>query len=186
MVIWQTQTSHLFQALDYVNEYDVRVTLDYVRGRTSLWQPFYVVYATDVYDDMDESLVHVPNFPSLSGHITCDGKAKQLIVGLVRDHVQFLPLLSSTMRDRRYNLLFPKTVLDCLDTEQSEFGPSRRGNIRGIRKYAFRREAIGNTPIFRLPARGITSHQPYVNDRFKQLVEANNLTGLKFKRVWQG
>ena len=135
---------------------------------------------------MDESLVRVPNFPSISGHIACDEEAKLILDGLVKNHVEFLPLLSHTIKDKQYYILYPKTILDCLNTVRSEFVRLQSGDIRGMRRYAFRPDSIGNTPIFRLPVAGISSHRPYVNDRFKQLVEDNKLTGLEFKKVWEG
>lgn len=186
MVIWRIRTSGEYQALDYVNKYDVRGTREYKRGELSTWRPFYVVYATDVYDDMDESLVRVPNFPDISGNITCDEEAKLILDEYVHDHAEFLLLLSYTIKDKRYFILYPKTILDCLDNERSEFVRLPSGYIRGIRRYAFRPDSIGDTPIFRLPVAGISSHRPYVNDRFKQLVEDNKLTGLEFQKVWEG
>lgn len=186
MVIWQTKASRTYQALDYVNEYDVRSTMAYERGELSTWIPFYVKYATDVYDDMDDRDVRVPNFPRISGNITCDEEAKLILENLVHDHVEFLPLLSHTIKDKQYYILYPKTILNCLDNEQSEFARLKGKYILGIRKHVFRPRCVGDTPVFRLPVAGSPSGEPYVNDKFKQMVEDNALTGLEFRKVWDG
>lgn len=186
MVVWLTRTSTEYQALDYVDEYDVRGTRLYMREESSTWRPFYVVYATDVHDDMDARFERVPNFPSIPGNIACDEEAKLILEDLVHDHVEFLPLLSNTIKDKVYYILYPKTVLDCLDTNRSEFVRLQSGYIRGVRKYSFISDCIGDTPIFRLPFAGSLVSEPFVNNEFKQMVEDNKLTGLEFTRVWEG
>ena len=91
-----------------------------------------------------------------------------------------------TIKDRQLYILYPKTILDCLDNDLSEFVRLRSGYIIGIRKHVFEPTYIGETPIFRLPIAGSPSSRPYVNDEFKQLVETNELTGLEFRKVWEG
>lgn len=187
MVIWQMKASTEYLSLAYTNEQpDVRRVMDYEDGKLSTWEPIYVEYASDVYDDMDERYERVPNFPSISGNITCDEESKLILDELVHDHVEFLPLLSHTIKDRQLYILYPKTILDCLDNEQSEFVRTRTGYIRGISRHVFRSDCISDTPIFRLPIAGSPSSRPYVSDEFQQLIEDNNLTGLEFWKVWEG
>lgn len=187
MVIWQTRTSLDYLSIAYTNEQpDVRRVMDYEDGKLSTWPPIYVEYDTFVYDDMDERYERVPNFPSISGNITCDEESKLILDEFVYAHVEFLPLLSHTIKERQLYILYPKTILDCLDNEKSEFVRTRSGYLRGIRKHVFKTACIGDTPIFRLPIAGSPSSRPYVNDEFKQLVEDNKLTGLEFRKVWEG
>ena len=121
------------------------------------------------------------NFPSWSGTTVCDAEAKQVIHDLIDDYVEFLPLLSPTIPDTEYHVINILTTLDCLDSEKTEFGYF--GSFKTIEKYVFKSHCIGETPIFKLP---ISRVKLFVTDAFKQLVEDNNLTGLKFRKVWEG
>ncbi len=184
MVIWRTQTRTDYLDLAYVDEDDVRYTMAYRLGKLLIWHPIYIEYNTSVDDTFDERHERVPNFPSLSTLIACDEKAKLILQELVQDHADFLPLLSDKIKGKRYYVLFPKTELDCLDEERTEYvhqSPGRKS--ARVRNYAFKSDCIGDTPIFILP-RG-TRFDPFVSDRFKQLIENNNLTGLHFKKIWE-
>ena len=65
MVIWQTEASIEYLRLANAVERDVRQTLDYTRGKLSKWQPLYVNYDTDVYDDTDERHERISDFATL-------------------------------------------------------------------------------------------------------------------------
>ena len=129
MVIWQTEASIEYLRLANAVERDVRQTLDYTRGKLSKWQPLYVNYDTDVYDDTDERHERISDFATLSGRIICDEVARSMLDELVKDHIDFLPLLSDTITDRRLYILHPITELDCLDSERSEFSRLSSGYI---------------------------------------------------------
>lgn len=184
MVIWQTEASIEYLRLANAVERDVRQTLDYTRGKLSKWQPLYVNYDTDVYDDTDERHERISDFATLSGRIICDEVARSMLDELVKDHIDFLPLLSDTITDRRLYILHPITELDCLDSERSEFSRLSSGYIMGIKRHKFKPDCVGDVPIFKLP--GNPGTRPYVNDKFKQLIEDYNLTGLEFRKVWEG
>ena len=184
MAIWQTETSLEYLDLAYDVEDDVRQTLDYTRGKLSKWKPVNVSYATEVSQDTDERHERISDFTNLSGRIICDEVSRSIIYELVKDHVDFLPLLSSTITDRRFYMLHPSTELDCLDNERSEFSRLSSGYIMGIKRHSFKADCVGDVPIFRVP--GNPGTRPYVNDIFKQLIEDNNLTGLEFRKVWEG
>lgn len=185
MVVWRIRTRSDFLDLAYVNEDDTRYTFAYRRGKLLNWHPFYVEYNTEVDDNYDERHERVPSFLSLSGNITCDEETKSIIDELIHDHVEFLPLLSDTIKGKQYYLLHVKTELDCLDVEQTEYVYSLPGKRRpSVKTYAFKWDCIGATPIFILP-RG-TPLEPFVSAEFKQLIEDNNLTGLQFKKIWEG
>ena len=181
MKIWRTEVDSDYKSLGYDNEHHVRQIMSYERGELPEWRPVYV----QVVDEWGSRHEPMPSFPGLSMHITCNEEIKSILDGLLHKHVDFLPLASHMIRDEQYYILYPKTILDCLDNEQSEFSRFQR-YILGVKKYIFKPDCIGNTPIFRLPIAGSPIGQPYVNDKFKQLVEENNLTGLRFRKVWEG
>lgn len=186
MVIWRMQNSVDHLALAFAAAGGARSLLDYVDGKSIKWQPVSVEYDTDLYDDTDERHERVPDFPHMSGSITCNEAAKSILDVAVHEYVEFLPLTSNTIKDMQYYILYPKTILDCLDNEQSDFVRTRTGYIRGIRKHVLRPDCIGDTPIFRLPVAGSPWGWPYVNDKLKRLIEDNNLTGLEFRKAWEG
>lgn len=126
------------------------------------------------------------NFPSWSAvTVVCDLEAKQIISDLLENHVEFLPLASPTVTNTEYFAINVLQILDCLDYEGCEFTRFKStGGIRSVRKFEFKRDRIGGIPIFKLPI--LRSISTYVNDEFKQLVEDNNLTGLEFRKVWEG
>ena len=122
----------------------------------------------------------------MSASITCNEAVKSILSEAVHAYVEFLPLTSATIKEEQYFVFYPKVILDCLDNEQPDFVRTRTGYIMGVRRHVFRPDCIGDTPIFRLPIAGSRWGWPYVNDRFKQLIEDNNLTGLEFRKVWEG
>ena len=182
MTIWRTEVDSDYKSLGYDNERHVRQIMSYERGELSEWSPVYV----QVVDEWGSKHERMPGFPGLSMDITCNEETKSILDELLHDYVDFLPLASHTIRDDQYYILYPNAVLDCLDYDESELVRLRSGYIRGVRRYVFKPACIGTTPIFRLPIAGSPIGRPYVNDRFKQLVAVNSLTGLKFSKVWDG
>ena len=182
MTIWQVKTSWEYEEFGYDEEHYVRYIRAYERGELSRWRPVYV--------GCSERHDCIPNFPGLSSDITCDEKAKSILDELIHGYVDFLPLASHTIADKQYCILYPKTLLDCLANERTEFVRTQSGFIFGVRRYVFKPDCIGDTPIFRLSLPTADNPSPifcpYVNDEFKQLVENNNLTGLEFEKVWEG
>lgn len=73
-------------------------------------------------------------------------------------------------------------IIDCLDYDKSEIKhfPSS-GRVMRVVNYVFKIEKLKNTTIFKLPEfpKGIS----YVTDRFKNIVEENNIKGFKFKEL---
>lgn len=186
MAIWQAETDSSYKSLAYDNERHARFLRLYERGELPSWSPVYVGYGTDVYPDFDPDQASVPSFPALSSSIACGRKVSTILAELVHGHVDFLPLASHAIKHEQYYILYTKTILHCLDNDETEFARMKSGYIKGVRRYVFKPDCIGATPIFRLPVAGSPIGEPYVNDAFKQLVEDNNLTGLKFRKVWEG
>ena len=144
------------------------------------WEPQHLTYESYEAEDINLGL---SNFPGWGGLSACDAKAKEVLGTLTADGVEFLPLLVPEISHTKYFAINVLTILDCLDNERSEFGYF--GDLRmRIDKYEFKPDCIGDTPIFKLPI--FTRVRTYVTDSFKQLVEDNNLTGLEFRKVWEG
>ena len=153
------------------------------------WEPRQVWYHPLDFEK-DLGMANFPRWSAVS--IVCDAEAKEIVHKLLADHVEFLPLdyygtkfLDGKVSDSKYSAINVLKILDCLDHERSEFTYFKStGGIFSIRKFEFKPDCIGETPIFKLPI--LNSISTYVTDEFKQLVEYNNLTGLKFRKVWEG
>ena len=181
-VIWKLNTDSEYLSLGLVDEFDARVMLDYSRGKVPRWAPVRVTYSTDVYDDTDKRHERVPNFPSLSTRITCDDEAKSTVEDMLKGYAEFLPLVSDEKVEKQYYILHPTRVIDCEDRDRSDWEDFIKGRPdigRSVHRFAFKRRLIGDAPMFILP--GSAGRSPFVTDRFKQLIEDNNLTGLTFK-----
>lgn len=151
------------------------------------WEPLRVWYDPTEFEEG----LGMANFPSWSAAtVVCDVKAKEIVRELIEDHVELLPLAYYPSFEEKaihsnYYAINVLQILDCLDFERSEFTRFKStGGIRSIVKYEFRANCIGGIPIFKLPI--LNSIRTFVTDEFKQLVEDNNLTGLKFRKVWEG
>ena len=180
MIIWELGTSLNYLAFMHVDERGVRVWLDYIDGKLARWKPVRISYSTDVFDDTDERHERVPDFPSLGSLITCDDKAKSVLEGMLEGYAEFLPLISDEKVGKPYYILHPTRELNCEDWARSDWERAFRGStIRSVRRFAFIQNRIGDAPMFILP--GSTPFKPFVTDRFKQLVEDKNLTGLEFR-----
>ena len=75
-------------------------------------------------------------------------------------------------------------VLDVIDYSKSEYKMFSSGTrIMCFEKYAFRVcDDLINNHIFKIVDEPI--RRPFVSDYFKDVVEKNNLTGFKFKLLW--
>ena len=144
------------------------------------WEPQYVWYhPLDFSEDKG-----IANFPSWGTVLVCDEKAKDIIFDLVKNCVEFLPLASHTITDTIYYAI-NTMIVDCLDYDRSEMTHSKFSkHISIIVKYEFNPDCITGIPIFKLPM--FKRNMPFVTDEFKQLIEINNLTGLEFRKVWEG
>lgn len=156
------------------------------------WEPQQVWYHPLDFQE-DKAVANFPRWSATSP--VCDAETRKIISELIDDNVEFLPLIfhkgahpksfTTTASYGEYYAINILTTLDCLDYDRSEFTYFKStGGIRGIRKRVFKPDCIGDTPIFKLPI--LNRVTTYVTDEFKQLVEDNNLTGLKFRKVWEG
>lgn len=185
MVIWMIRSSIDYLPLDFADDSEVLHPHDYLTGKTSEWNPIQVTYMTWVSDDTDERHERLSNFPYLSAYFVCDERAKSVLEGPVHEHVEFLPLRSRTIVDKQYYLLRATTLLGRRDADRNE-----TVNPLGDLKLLFRNKpfffspgSFDEVPMFRLP--GVSEIDVFVSNKFKHLVEENNLTGLEFTKVWE-
>lgn len=113
-------------------------------------------------------------FPVFSRH------ALNCLERLISKDVEILPL---DFQEREYLGINVITVLDAIDYEKSIYKTFRDGKrIMAFKKYVFLPNVIKDIPIFRIIDE--KTGYAFVSDKFKQVVEENNLSGFKFKLVW--
>lgn len=76
------------------------------------------------------------------------------------------------------------TVLDVVDYSKSQYRMFSDGKrIMAFQKYAFKEcDELKNNHIFKIVEE--PRRRAFVSEKFKETVEENNLTGFKFKLVW--
>lgn len=109
------------------------------------------------------------------------GRALEVLRPLIKDSIEELEF---EFEEAEYYGINVTTVLDVIDYEKSEYRTYRDGKrIMVFEKYAFKEcDELKEHNIFKIvdePRRWA-----FVSDNFKQTVEENNLTGFKFKLLW--
>lgn len=100
---------------------------------------------------------------------------------LIRDSAEVLELLFT---EKEYFGINVTSVLDVIDYEKAQYIKFKSNDrIMLFTKYSFKMcDELKKHPIFKIidePRRGA-----FVSDKFKEIVEENELTGFKFELVW--
>ncbi len=130
-----------------------------------IWKAFYG----------DDSLKR-PNCPYLgAGYIVIDELAKGLLMPLIGHEVELLPMEVEGQPHYIVNII---NVIDCLDKENSEikYFKSNPTKIMRIVKHVFHEKHTMDSYLFKLPS----FPDMFCTQKFKDLVEHNGLTGLRF------
>lgn len=107
-------------------------------------------------------------------------RALECLEPLISENVEILPL---NFEEKEYLGINIITILDAIDYENSIYKTYRDGKrIMAFNKYVFLPNIVENVPIFKISDE--KTRYAFVSDEFKQTVEKNNLSGFKFKLVW--
>ena len=107
-------------------------------------------------------------------------RALDCLKPLISENVEILPLCFSEKEYLGINVI---SVLDAIDYEKSIYKTYRDGKrIMAFKKYAFLPNIIEHVSIFKISDE--KTRYAFVSDEFKQVVQKNNLSGFKFKLVW--
>jgi hypothetical protein len=175
MNVWKIETSTKYHRLNLVWERDAKVILELMdKPFGDSWRPL------PVQIEPSEAMANFP--PGLaSGVLLCDKRALEFIQPLIAKSAEVLPLHS---QEGNFYIVNITDVIDCLDHSASEFEYFRSGDIKRILRYIFKSDCINGKPIFKI--REKQRGPIYVSDEFKAHVESNKLTGLTFRKVWEG
>lgn len=107
-------------------------------------------------------------------------RAWECLEPLISKNVEILPL---DFNEKEYLGINIITVLDAIDYKKSIYKTYRDGiRIMAFKKYAFLPTVIRNVSIFKISDE--RTRYAFVSNEFKQTVEKNNLSGFKFKLIW--
>lgn len=107
-------------------------------------------------------------------------RAVECLESLISNNVELLPL---DFNEGEYFGINVISVLDAIDYEKSIYKTYRDGKrIMAFKKYVFLPNLVENISIFKISDE--KTRYAFVSDEFKQTVEMNNLSGFKFKLVW--
>lgn len=99
---------------------------------------------------------------------------------LISKDVEILPL---DFEEKNYFGINVITVLEAIDYEKSIYKMFRDGKrIMAFKKYAFIANVLQGVSIFKIIDE--KTKYAFITDEFKEVVEKNNLSGFKFKLVW--
>lgn len=122
-----------------------------------------------------------------AGYWLASEKAQKLISSEYGEIFQFIPTTCENEPDTNYYIMLPLVFCEALDMDKSIYKCYRYGNIiSSISQYCFNEEAY-KYPFFLLK-QGDYYHYGggfYSNDEFKDFIEKNNITGLKFTKIFE-
>jgi hypothetical protein len=118
------------------------------------------------------------DFPWYGPHLlVCSSKAANLLRNRLASYGEFLELAGPEGLE-----LFNATIaLDALDEGLSRIARFDDGAILSIELHMFRREAIGNELVFKLPHRGSSL---YFQGEFVEQIGSLDLHGIAFELAW--
>ena len=139
----------------------------------------------------DKGFPDIMNYWGMNGTIIVNSKVKNLIQEYYRElAIQFLPCVCNQFKEHEKELWLLNVCEyhDVLDLNKSvcKKNHNLQGKevIRSVKKYAFKEDAF-NLDIFKIYL-GSFKHTTclFVSDRFKKIMEENNVTGLAHERVY--
>lgn len=109
-------------------------------------------------------------------------KARNCLEDLLEDSVEYVPLKCENTTLYMLNIL---SLIEATDHEKCILRKSASGLEVGYETYVFIQERIQGKHFFRILFKGYAcSTETFVSTEFKERVEQNQLTGVKFIEVW--
>ncbi len=114
--------------------------------------------------------------------ILSNDNAKECLEDLIRESVEFIPLIYEKSTLYMINII---SVIAATDHDKCIVRKSASGREVGYEKYVFIPEKVQGINIFKILFKGhIHSTMTFVSSEFKERVEQNHLTGFEFIEVW--
>lgn len=136
----------------------------------------------------DKPLGDIMNYSSMSGTFLVNERTKKILETHFKK-IQFFNALCYEYPQEKLFILNVFNYNDVLDINKCKYktGISRYGEtqIGFIKSYAFKKE-VYNLDIFKIIVNGVKrADYLFVTDTFKDIMEQNNITGLRLKKVYE-
>ncbi len=136
---------------------------------------------TEKYKDPDISRISVPANLILGPHAT------SLVKDVVSDVAELLPV---PFNDEVWSLLNVYNVIGAVDKSNCQYKIRKNGKVGSLQKLAFYPDKVPHAKLFKVPENPTSvyfaEHHPDDSaDNFKNIVEKNKLSGIKFISVWE-
>lgn len=100
-------------------------------------------------------------------------------------NLQFLPVELFVKNNTKYYWIHILSNIEGLDTINSKTRKIYDKYIVEIYEYVFNENIVGHD-VFKLILNGhVSATQIFVTDKFKKIIEENNITGLKFEKIYE-
>lgn len=134
-----------------------------------------------VYDgDIKADFSHVWGI----GNQVLNENAKNVLNDTLENNAELVVMQAE---EEKLYLLNVFNIIDVLNHELSEIRYTPTGPAIEVKKYEFKAELVGKNDIFKIYLEGrVYPCDVFVSDKFKRIVEENNLTGFSFTEVWEG
>lgn len=177
MNIWRVENDYdNFKEIGFVEESDWEYFNQYEYDGHSLKSEWRLMEV-----EIEKSKKELGDIPGLGAdYIVVNDKALKAIVDVAKNFIEILPL---KCKEETYNLINILRVVDCLDLEKTKYKLFKAcDEIQSIQKYSLKKEMVENEVIFKMD-KYITGYI-FVTDIFKKTIEENNISGLKFTKIW--
>lgn len=149
-----------------------------IRSGNSLklnWEPIHLIPVKEDCHQGDFSLML-----GGTGLLLFSCRAWSILEPFIGNDVEALPVFSNTGETLLAINLLSTVQVDCLDKENSKINYREDGSPASVRKYVFLKGMLQDKILFKVPE---TAHfETFVTEKFKALVEQENLTGLDLIR----
>lgn len=106
-------------------------------------------------------------------------KAKRVLEPILKESVEFIPVKN----ENSLYLMNVVCVADALDYKNI-VADTYKDMIMYIREFAFVRQKLPDSPIFKVMCNGyVYVAATFITGEFKEIVEANHLTGFRFREM---
>lgn len=130
-------------------------------------------------DDRASKKLPVGDFPSLASSMPVfSQRACDVLKEILEGSGQLLPLACDEGKYFAFNVT---NLCDAFDKNASQVTELPGGGIIMVQKYVLFGSRIKDEPIFKVPETAVL--HVFVNQRFKDIVDSNNLKGFLFERV---
>ncbi len=133
-------------------------------------------------------IADISYYCGISGTFVVNDRTKILFESNFKN-IQFFPLICENYKKKKFWLLNVFNYQNALDIAHCKYDTIR--NIKGqmaichIESYAFL-DSVCNLDIFKIIVNGVKRFNIlFVTDKFKKIIEENNITGLNLKKVYE-